>query len=170
MFRKATLQKIPPGSPKPSNLAKAKYVKVVAKARGMVEKFWVRVTGHTGRSLLGTVDNNLVGTAAHGYKLGDRVKVQPSQVFATMSTNPSRGTGTKRNPLYHLHVTAPTEAKARARGQRFGRVVSVVRLVEGKWDVLVDQRKKAPNPARSAAARGKQPKRNPARLRALTRL
>jgi hypothetical protein len=79
-------------------LAKAKYVKVVAKARGMVERFWIRVTGRTGSSVVGKVDNNLVGTRAHGYKLGDRVKVQPSQVFATMSTNPTRETKTKRNP------------------------------------------------------------------------
>jgi hypothetical protein len=52
-----------------------------------------------------------------------------------------------RNPLYHLRVTAPTQARAKAQGQRFGRVVSVERIDEDHWDVLVDQRRRAPNPS-----------------------
>lgn len=49
--------------------------------------------------------------------------------------------GSKKNPIYRLKVTASTEAKAKTRARRFGRVVHVQHQGGDKYNVTVDQPK-----------------------------
>ncbi len=61
------LNKVGPGS----------FVKVSAGQ----ERFWVKVTGRKNDIITGYVDNDLLMTDSHGYKLGDEVELEPRHIY-----------------------------------------------------------------------------------------
>jgi hypothetical protein len=52
------------------------------------ERFWVMVTEIVNRhTIVGTVDNDLICTDVHGFKLGDKISVQYDHVLDILKAN-----------------------------------------------------------------------------------